>query len=232
MRYLRIALLSTLVAVLAGASAPVTADPLPITGGSLDIAGQPTSAGHVGFVDISGDRGFTLFAVVDGAFGIYLPGTTCNSVGCEPGRTIDLRASWTGGDLRDTRATLDGVTYTDIGGTGSTSSASVDFTGTATLPDALAPSAVISAPFNFTGLFAHDSSREDLFGRGTATIFLESIAIPNLAPGWGVSRIRYQLSSMPGEPIPEPATLLLLGAGLGGGLLARRAGHKRRTDAF
>jgi hypothetical protein len=219
--------LAIIAGVCAGNTSTSSADTLTITGGFLDISGSPTSFAHVGTLELSGERGFTLSAVVNGAFGRYEPGDNCH-MGCAAGSTLDLLASWTGGDVGRPRATLEGVTYTDLNRADSRSGVSVEFTGTATLPNVLSPSAVVSAPFTFSGVFGVGDGppslqgRYDLFGIGTATIFLSSVLPGVPQPGWGVTRVRYEFA-----PIPEPATLLLLGAGVGGMVLrrVRRAHH-------
>lgn len=204
--------LAIVAAVCVGHTSTSSADTLTITGGSLDISGSPTSFAHVGTLELSGERGFTFSAVVNGAFGRYEPGDDCH-LGCAPGSTLNLLALWIGGDVHLPIATPEGITYTDLNSASARSGVGVEFTGTATLPDRLTPSAVITAPFTFGGSFVVGDGppslhgRYDLFGLGTATIFLSSVSPAVTQPGWGVSRVRYEFA-----PIPEPATLLLIGA--------------------
>jgi hypothetical protein len=59
-----------------------------------------------------------------------------------------------------------------------------------------------------------------LFGGGTATIFLDEDRGFGV-PSWRVTRITAEVSDA-AAPIPEPATLLLMGPGLGWVAIRRR----------
>jgi hypothetical protein len=123
-----------------------------------------------------------------------------------------LLGSATGLDLGGT-ATLDGVTYSRVGGLDSSAGASLRLTTTVTLPSLVNPPSAATAPFMLDllfGVFGQES--HSLFGSGTATIFLDEDKGFGI-PSWRVTGVRAELSSAP-APVPEPATLLLAGAGL------------------
>jgi hypothetical protein len=204
-------------------SAPLRADPIALTGGVLDLMVTTGGLGG-GLVQVTGDRGFTFIAGMNGFFappvGNPMP----------PGTSIALEGIANGLDLTGT-ATLDGVTYTGVGGLDSAAQAGLRFrTSPATLPSVLNPPSQITAPFRLDLLFTPDGQvNHSLFGTGTATIFLDE-DLGFGVPSWRVTRVRAELSSSE-APVPEPATLLLVGAGLGWVIRKRRAGQSCRRSA-
>jgi hypothetical protein len=155
-----------------------SADTLAVTGGFADVSGSPTSPSHTATIELSGERGFVFSAVESTFGGVYLPAVECH-VGCAPGSPAGLRLVLSGTDLGGT-ATLNGVTYGPFGPPNW--DAYLEFTGTVILPDTLSPTAVLTAPFTFSGFFfpgsGETTSRYDLYGLGTATIFLSRVALP------------------------------------------------------
>jgi hypothetical protein len=209
------------IAMLAAAlfSAPARADQIALTGGFVDMEVNAGGAA-LGLIQLTGERGFTFFGHMAAGFtepvGNPLP----------PGDTVTLRGSANGLDVGGT-VTLDGVTYTGIGGLDAVAGASVLFVTTATLPSVLnAPSSVL-APFTLNVVFFPSSqTSHTLSGSGVARISLgedKGFGVPS----WMVTGIRAELSSAP-APVPEPATLLLAASGLGWVAARRRkAGHHR-----
>jgi hypothetical protein len=212
-RSLRLATLSVALGTIF--SAPARADQIALTSGVLDLLVTTGGTGG-GLVRLAGDRGFTFV----GNMNAFFPPPVGNPM--IPGTPIALEGGATGLDLQGT-VTLDGVTYPGVGGLDSPSSASLGFlTSAATLPSVINGPSQITAPFIMDFLFFPGGSQSNhtLFGGGTATIFLDEDRGFGV-PSWRVTRIRAEVSDA-AAPVPEPATLLLMGSGLGWVAMRRR----------
>jgi hypothetical protein len=212
-------------------SRSVAAEPIQIVDGFLRVMNTRGTISLVG-----GERGFTLSAVVSAQDGVFQPYLHCSLLSpppCLPNTPIDLGAFWVGSSLRDGVVTLDGRTFTGFGGANSETSAGVRFMGSALAPPLeVGDTATVAGPFLFDGTFLSGEVidpitgqplRESLVGGGTATLSLHRIGGPGsgLPPAWGFTASQYQFDPIPVDPIPEPGTLMLTGAGLAA-IVARR----------
>jgi hypothetical protein len=191
---------------------PAAAEPIAITGGYVQLSGA------TGSVALTGTRDFSLAANISISDGVFMPSAQCNiGPGCLPGSLVSLDGTWLGSSLRDATATLDGQSYSNVGGLTSTTSASLRLTGSAVLPPFESDAVSIMAPFVFEGLFSYPSATgsginlESLFGAGTVTLSLRRVfgGESGLPAAWAYTSARYDFA-----PTPEPATLLLTGAGI------------------
>jgi PEP-CTERM motif len=157
-----------------------------------------------GSVNIAGDRGFSLVGTLD-------DGGARSGCCFVPGLTYSFSGLWSGVDLAGT-AMVDGTAYTAAGMMVGTLSA-----GPLTVPAPAAGAATAHAPFVLTAQFgldrpgASDPLVVTLAGSGTGRVFLGATS-DGL---WNADAARLDFGPA-GAPIPEPASLLLLGIGLAG----------------
>jgi len=199
---------------------PASGDPIQILGGSVTLVGQFTASN---FVDIHGTQGFS---------GEFIPGTVNGQWVCRPcgppGTSMSLDAYV---DTVDGAGTVEfgGTTYGvgSIGGSPGTAVLVFRTRGGPVILPPMAPRATLSAPFELgqSQLFLEVGDPGpavfSLAGRGTAT--LEVVANPFGDPLWELASVRYDFA-----PVPEPATLLLVGTGMLA-LARRRYRHRPGT---
>lgn len=186
-------------------SAAARADQITLTGGVLDVL-LSSGGSAAGRVQLTGERGFSFLGSIAAGFEAPIGNPLV------PGSTVTLQGASNGLDLQGT-VTLDGVTYTGVGGLDSPAGASLRFVSTATLPSVLNPPTSVAAAFMLGLVFFDGQADHALAGSGLATIFLDEDRGFGV-PSWRVTRIRAELSSTP-APVPEPSTLVLAASALG-----------------
>jgi hypothetical protein len=217
-----------LAAMLSGFASPASADPVRVTGGFIQVGAiladlSITTADGVRF---AGERESSEPSTV------VLSGM--------PGDLVSLSFGYQ--DVATTFGTLDP--------TPTLAFARWDFAfagGDAAVPtvaEALAAGAPASAPFTFTGSFIFFASmadalanvnaigRQDLFGSGTATAMFRvdrtNVGVPLPGEPLLSNSVVYRFEDE--APVPEPATILLLGSGLGVLLSRRRVRQSRASQ--
>ena len=200
------------------------AEPVQITSGFLRDVG-PFGGGTFEF------NGADFFASGFADDAIIGPQITCWA--CAPGNTISMRAAYLA-PIGSGTATVAGTSYDPIYFFGELIFESADVTAPAMTPNGF----TVSQPFTLSGyLFGELSQasgpevfRQALTGHGTVTAsFSSGPSFPGTTTLFAFETMRYEFASgaVP-DPVPEPATLLLFGSGVGAALF--RKGVRRRLE--
>lgn len=203
------------------------ADVIQITSGHVFIGGAPNSrnAWRAISFNFSGNNFNASGGTVDGE-GRQQVQSPCGFSLCQPGTSVTPNSTaflQTFGT-----ATFNGTT---VGSWWIGSGSILTFTGPdVVIPDIIAPTITLTSTFAMTGsVHVHllddipDHQRvfsTDVSGSGIATLTFTYFNFTPTLNGYFLSSIRYDFT-----PIPEPATMILLGTGLAG--IAAR-GYKRR----
>lgn len=198
--------MTTAVLIVGLASAPARADTIEITSGTLDFNRV------FGRLQIEGPRGFVFDSTIDGSplFGSIV----------RPGDTVRL----TGHLGFPGQFSIDGQTFQIHPITGLLS-AGGDVSASVVVPPFSSEPVSVFAPFTFTARIAGIDEPPfplNLVGQGTVevTFLLNTLVMP--IPVWETQRAVFRFESSDVAPIPEPATLILVGSGIAGCLMRRR----------
>jgi hypothetical protein len=215
----RIAHLSLSAVLVCFAAAGAAADPIVVTSGFLTA---PRS--QAGVVSLQGTRGFTLEGRVDPGEGRVDP---LSCLPCIPEVPMSIAANLSG-SVFGGAATLDGTTFSDILSVTSPASLVIEIFGGTLVPAFRNEATTFTTPFTAEGFFnlPLPGQRISLKGSGIATVLLRPNPFAEGEPrNWTVDSVRYVFTDP--SVVPEPSTLILVGAGLFAFARRRSLSHHR-----
>ena len=160
--------------------------------------------------------------------GLALAGTLTSALGqFQSARDFSGRGRTGAGARQGTAASRtygSGTAAMGGGGLGRRGHGLLEFRGSGSLGETLRPSAALPSSFTLTGPSSHRPAAPGASrSRSTPAVVVQHVDLPlPVAGAVGAVGPRADFAGAPGEPTPEPATLLLLGGGLGAAILHRR----------